>query len=145
MRRALLLAVGLVASQPVLAADTGATLRAFGLPGIWGENCRGGQETVLVRFSAASDGLLRVTWGGPDVIQAAATIVAAEQTSAAEIVLTLGEGFALPARRVSLRRDGDGLLVWRSVLLPDGVAVIAEGRSVATGAPVPALRRCMGE
>jgi hypothetical protein len=145
MRRALLLALGLMATQPSQAADTGATLRAFGLPGIWGENCRGGQETVLVRFSAASDGLFRVTWGGPDVVLSAATIVAAEQTSAAEIVLTLGEGFALPARRVILRRDGDGLLVWRSVLPPDGAAVIAEGRVVATGAPLPALHRCMSE
>jgi len=145
MRRVLLLALGLMAAQPVQAADTGGALRAFGLPGIWGENCRGGQETILVRFWAASDGLFRVTWGGPDVMQSAATIVAAEQTSAAEIVLTLGEGFAQPARRVSLRRDGDGLRVWRSVLLPDGVAMIAEGRSVASGEPVPALHRCMSE
>ena len=145
MRLALAIALGLAMARPVQAGDAGTALRDLGLLGTWGENCSIDQTTLLTRFAIDSFGLARVTRGYPDVVRSAATIVAAEQTSAAEIVLTLDEGFALPARRVSLRRDGDGLQVWRSVLLPDGVAMIAEGRGVATGAPVPVLHRCMSE
>lgn len=145
MRLALAIALGLAASPPVHAAGPDAVLRTLGLLGTWGENCSIDQSTFLIRFSIDSFGLARVTRGYPDVVRSAATIVAAEQTPGGEIVLTLAEGFALPARRVSLRREGAALQIWRSELLSGGPAMVADGRDAASGAPVPELHLCMSE
>ena len=145
MRLALAVAIGLAVTAPVQAGDAGSALRALGLLGTWGENCSIDQGTFLVRFSVDSFGQARVSRGYPDAVRSATTILSAEQDPDGEIVLSLDAGFALPARWASLRREGDALLVWRSVLLPDGPAVIENGRDAASGAPVPALHRCMSE
>ena len=144
MKLALAIALGLAAIGPVQAQDIAATLRNFGLPGTWSEDCSIAPDTFLVRFSAASSGLSRVSLGHPDAMLSVNTVVAVERAGA-ELVLTLAVGFALPTRRVTLRREDDLLRVWHSVLLPGGAVVIADGRDAATGAPVPALHRCMSE
>ena len=147
----------LLASAPASAADVGATLKQFGLNGIYSSNCarplRAGGTSVRYDISPKGEATIVSFFAKPPGARAPANtrqiydyayeltvkVLEAVPQGADKLRLVIASGDGKKQDTI-LQRVGDQVRPWRAAA--GGKTVIEDGKLVSTGEAVPFSRRC---